>query len=147
MRAIKFRGKTELTSEWVYGFYTMGSLVHVEHPEKDERIVPRYLIDDGLLHDVIPETIGQYTGLTDKNEKEIYEGDILDVHIPCNSIGKEEHRTRVVVWNEKYARFEFQNKKGDCIADSVGAKYNLVYYMVVGNIHDNPELLEKGDDK
>ena len=94
---------------------------------------------------VDPATVGQFTGLTDRNGKEIYEGDIIDVHIPCNSIGKEEHRTRVVVWNEKYGRFEFQDKRGDCIADSVGAKYNVVYYEVVGNVFDNPELLEEGD--
>ena len=134
MRTIKFRAKS-FDGEWVCGDLHLNcKFPHIHTQER--RSIP-----------IDTTTIGQYTGLTDKNGKEIYEGDIIDVHIPCNSIGKEEHRTRVVVWNEKYARFEFQDKRGNCIADSVGAKYNVVYYEVVGNVFDNPELLEEGGDK
>ena len=140
MRTIRFRGKRLLDNKFVYG-----SLVQCL-----DGSVGIFCGDDFEHHKIFAiktSTIGQLTGFHDRNGKEIYEGDIIDVHIPCNSIGKEEHRTRVVVWNEKYARFEFQDKRGNCIADSVGAKYNVVYYEVVGNVFDNPELLEEGGDK
>lgn len=134
MRTIKFRAQDIASNKWLYG--------DIRHHKNDVCIFEQ----GGNRGELVkPETVGQFTGLTDRNGKEIYEGDILDVHIPCNSIGKEEHRTRVVVWNEKYARIEYQDKKGDCIADSVGAKCGLVYYEVVGNIHDDKNLLEKGE--
>lgn len=131
MRTIKFRAKS-FDGEWVCGDLHLNCKFPHIHTE-ERRSIP-----------IDPTTIGQLTGLHDRNGNEIYEGDILDVHIPYNSIGKEEHRTRVVVWNEEYASFEYQDKKGDCIADSVGAKCGVVYYMVIGNIHDNPELMKGG---
>lgn len=76
MREIKFRGKEINTGKWVYGFYTQGSFID---PNTEKETV-RHIIDNGMLHDVVPETIGQYTGLKDKNGKEIYEGDKLEVN-------------------------------------------------------------------
>lgn len=141
LRKIVFRGFNKKRGIWLYGNYILNRGAHF--------IAPQEFADGKTWEDyeVEEESIGQFIGLYDRNGKEIYEGDIIDVHIPCNSIGKEEHRTRVVVWNEKYDRFEFQDKRGDCIADSVGAKYNVVYYEVVGNVFDNPELLEEGDEQ
>ena len=141
MRTIKFRGKTELTGEWVYGFCSMGGSVRFEHQNQDERIVPRYLIDDGLLHDVIPETIGQFTGLTDRNGEEIYEGDII--RSTRNGFGG------VVMWH-KHGYFYiseniFEKEPGDYA--SLGHMLeNHPYFEIVGNIHDNvPERLKGGD--
>ena len=76
MREIKFRGKEINTGEWVYGFYTQGSFID---PNTEKETV-RHIIDNGMLLDVVPETICQYIGLTDKNGKEIYEGDKLKVN-------------------------------------------------------------------
>jgi len=131
MRTIKFRGKTELTGEWVYGFFTMGIYVHVEHPDKDERIVPRYLIDDGLLNDVIPETIGQFTGLTDKDGKEIFEGDCL--------LSEENAEVFEVVYDAP--RFCFKD-------NDFGFRFlnHPENFAVIGNAHDDPELIEKGGE-
>lgn len=64
MREIKFRGKDINTGEWVYGFYTQGSFID---PNTGKETI-RHIIDNGMLHDVVPETIGQYTG-TDRQER------------------------------------------------------------------------------
>lgn len=79
---------------------------------------------------VIPETIGQYTGLTDKNGKKIFEGDIVDILTENEEIG-------VITWADDEAMF---------IVDSDGwcANFDNYYsteFEVIGNIYDNPELL------
>ena len=131
MRAIKFRGKTELTGEWVYGFFSMGSSVRFEHPKQDERIVPRYLIDDGLLHDVIPETVGQFTNLHDMDGMEIYEGDVLMIE------GIKTNRYSKVWWNPDKFTFYIGHSPMDAYLRKDG---NLCDFCIVGNIYDNPKL-------
>jgi len=141
MRTIKFRGKTELTGEWVYGFFSMGGSVRFEHQNQDERIVPRYLIDDGLLHDVIPETIGQFTGLTDKNGKEIYEGDIIKI---VEKFDDENVYTSNGVVCFEEGIYELQNGKHFAYLGWLMHNDDITKLEVIGNIHDNPELIKKG---
>lgn len=121
MRTIKFRGKSLDNGEWVYGFFSKGGAVN---PNMGE-IRDRYLIDDGHYHDVDPDTIGQFTGLADKDGKEIYEGDIVETFI-----GNLE-----IIWSQGLACYRLQ--------DGGGSLYSIdgMEMEVVGNIHDNPELL------
>ncbi len=123
-REIKFRGKSEFFGQWVDGSLQVckcGSY----------RI---HFINGGSTK-VPPETIGQYTGLKDRNGKEIYEWDILNIRF-----GAEEIVPMVVCFvngswciHEDSNYEEFHNLYDYCYAATI-----------IGNIHDNPELLKGG---
>ena len=134
MREILFRGKNTDTGEWWYG-----DLFHTSKRFFIRRPVPpanTYYEHD----DVIPETVGQYTGLTDKNGKKIFEGDIL-----CKRAGKYDR-------SDTYDAVEGDQWNCGCCYGVIGfaccKQLSLdahEEYEVVGNIHDNPELLEGGE--
>lgn len=125
MREIKFRGKRLDTKELIYGSYIEaqmrdGSVCH--------EIVP-YEAGAAVV-EVDPATVGQYTGLKDKNGREIYKGDILKWG---------DNRTKVVDWfidgwtagnNGTSMPLADFIRRADC--------------YVIGNIHDNPKLLKGG---
>lgn len=115
-REIKFRGKRIDNETWEYG-----SLVILNG---------RYFIfNDECRVEVVPSTVGQYTGLKDKNGREIYEGDIFQ----AGYFGG----TDVVIWDNKNARYIGRSPQG-CIS-YVGREPAV---EVLGNIHDTPELLK-----
>lgn len=122
MREIKFRGKRVDNGEWIYGVPTTKF--------GDERI----LVDGCLLfhdHAVVPESIGQYTGLKDNNGKKIYEGDILKLI----------DDVVFVFFNTATACFDIQYGGGDC--ESLYSNIEADIKMeVIGKIHDNPDLLK-----
>lgn len=135
MREILFRGKSELGSRWVFGYYTkLGNDGDIEH-----RIVKDY----GGYFRVIPETVGQYTGLKDKNGKRIFEGDIVDYE--DESPGQYEYHDSTFI-NRGVIEY------GDGVfywTNLVAVQFFDTVYkgaadcVVIGNIHDNPELLEE----
>lgn len=131
MRIIKFRGKsTEHRDKWLYG--------NLQVPQKEG--VPYYMwhkIDGELFQvEVWENTIGQFTGLYDKNGKEIYEGDILAFDKSYTDF-KDVIEVRFVrgmfafLWNG--------NLDDECSINSLTREWA----NVIGNIHDNPELLDK----
>lgn len=146
MRTIKFRGKRVDTGEWAYGNYI-------------EKIKPTEVVDVfwcGFIQDkaismykVIPETAGQFTGLTDKNGKEIYEGDILVAPDSSQDIWLNGNEYRCVVkYNNSYTRFLlsfYSIYGGEGFSGNQETDQMCVYvkdgYYVAGNIHNNPELL------
>ncbi len=130
MREILFRGKRADNGEWVEGYYTKklcGEYINNQFMESEKDFIITYFSSGGITsHEVIPESVGQYTGLTDKHGTKIFEGDITDEGI-------------IEYWEGKYVVMQ---SNGQCWDDLFWC-YNKI--EVLGNVHDNPELLG-GDD-
>ena len=120
MREILFRGKRTTDGEWCEG-----NLFIDEKGEKHEILLG--YTNYRIAWEVIPSTIGQYTGLTDKNGKKIFEGDIL----------YDEH-------NESNCLITFDEGSFCILDDNVSQSAwgcSMNGFEVIGNLHDNPELL------
>ncbi|WP_418751994.1 YopX family protein [Frisingicoccus sp.] len=136
-REILFRAKRTDNGEWVEGFYT--------NVEGGHYIVPPIVEWDDDVNmempqviQIAPETISQYTGLTDKNREEIWENDICI--IACDNIDEKDGYF-VVKWDDDAARFAIDGEGLVVDFDNI-CGYEC---EVVGNMFDNPELLEDGD--
>ncbi len=88
--------------------------------------------------EVIPETVGQYTGLTDKNGKKIFEGDIVKGLFVFGEISS------VVIF--KYGSFGIEWNIDEIKVLDPFLGLRNIECEVIGNIHDNPELLKGGDE-
>lgn len=127
MREIKFRGLRTNNKELVYGHY-------VVDPSGQHRIYwrPFDTATSNTYHFVIPETVGQYTGLKDKNGVEIYEGDIVKYFTYRYKKGV----SRLVEWDEQGMWIPFrddehiQDEQGDWFDHNKG-------FEVIGNIHEH----------
>ena len=130
MREILFRGKRRDNGEW-----ETGSVVGIRIWCSDVRT---YIADKmtGYNTPVIPETVGQFTGLTDKNGNKIFEGDIIEAHF--DELFPDLATTLIVVWSD-YGWFG-RDMEGN--VDSLEQKWVSDFFEIIGNIHDNPELLE-----
>ena len=150
MREILFRGKCKDTGEWRKGFYinlhkTTYCFKEDYEANKDNdvhQIVFEEMTDWGLPNqyfrvDVIPETIGQYTGLIDKNGTKIFEGDIVKIGGDNLPYWMEVGKFKPVEYiNDGFCPFtEYDN---DC-----GTWLMAKDCEVIGNIHDNPELVKE----
>ena len=124
MREILFRGKRTDNGEWVEGMlarfnpmFEVANIIGV-----GEILVP-----------VFTSTVGQYTGLTDKDGKKIFEGDIVNCY---TFTGMNDYRRGVVHWDEMFCGWYC--KESCSLLCGLGE-----IYEVIGTIHDNPELLKE----
>lgn len=131
MREILFRGKSIDNGKWKY------SMSLARHATENG-IITSYYIGSG--YDIVKaETVGQYTGLTDKNGTKIFEGDILSYEYG------DLKKRGFVFYYDRGAKFGIKENDGhnnlSLLHDTQVRAWNI---KVIGNIHDNPELL-KGD--
>lgn len=143
-REVKFRGKVKGTNKWVYGGY-------YKHLKRTPSPIGDSIKEDDYLHLIITsgfsdwgmpkqleyyevdeKTVGQYTGLKDKNGKEICEGDIL--------LYSSNYKTVVNYKNGAFVR-NYGNSNTYLLYDSFIEDEYLVDYEIIGNIYDNSELL------
>ncbi len=116
MRTIKFRGKRIDNDEWVYGYMTVT-------PQSEHHFIGSGTMGTWII--VYPETVGQYTGPKDKNGKEIYGGDIIQTATGSTS---------VVEWSDIHVTW--------IIGEEFLFEMNFARDEIIGNIHDNPELIK-----
>jgi hypothetical protein len=141
MREILFRGQLRrkgekvnmagepLPSIWKYGGcaqYGGGAVVYQAEPEIEK-------------FPVYSDTIGQYTGMTDKNGVKIFEGDII------KTAGNQK-RLFIVFWSDKSLQFVKKDARLDDDTEYGIPNLSIFEYEVVGNIYDNPELLEEEEE-
>lgn len=163
MREILFRGKSvipqdiledmgiSLENGWVYGSYVDGFIISEVVDATD------MYITIGRWCKVDPETVGQYTGLTDKNGQKIFEGDVVQavskiVTLSGVDTGGSCRQVYEVVWNDgcwsRIKTYDSLWSSQDVIKTTPTKIYPDLaakFYEVIGNVHDNPELLEVGE--
>lgn len=145
-REIKFRGKSILTDKWVYGdLLHLGNayVIVTSYEEEELEVNP---ISDRLeirVEDIVgvyPETVGQFTGLLDKNGKEIYEGDVIRSYDSKNN-----PITHSISWDNKKACYVATMLQYPLLGGSIDKGWIDEFEKeVIGNIFDNPELLKGG---
>lgn len=128
-REILFRGKKVENGEWAYGFLTCMNYIDVFNPKvcyDGQEEIRYYTVEH---HQVDTNTVGQFTGLCDKNGNKIFEGDILLKGFEKVSVKWNENQCRWGIYSNDYEICGFNESTQG-------------YFEVIGNIYDNPELLE-----
>lgn len=137
MREILFRGRA-ITGEWLYGSlitYGERSFIYPVNGSQEDFHFYGY--------EVIPETVGQFTGITDKTGVNIFEGDIINFTRwignwqSCDGTHKQLTSKHTIVWDNGVSRFGLTESSSDTMKFREHPQY---IYDVIGNIHNNPEF-------
>lgn len=134
-RTIKFRGKRVSDGRWLYGYYyykwrTSQNVIHLDAQQGVG-------VDNEF--EVTPESVGQFTGLKDKNGKEIFEGDVIRRTISVPELDPVSYN-EVISFVPGYFNSCKISDKND--TGSVLMEYHLHEIEVIGNVTDNPELIK-----
>lgn len=133
MREILFRGKRTDNGEWIYGdLRRISDWKGGYNPHIVDNTNGRNNSVTGL--EIIPETVGQFTGLFDKNGAKIFEGDILTL--------ENEGIYAAIKYNESKAAFYVEDEDHE---DYLGEAWET-NVIIIGNIHDNPNMLRGGEE-
>lgn len=139
MREILFKAKRKDNGEWVEGSLIIaeGSVAYIIR-SKSKAFIPKgeSIICSAECYEINPETLCQYTGLTDKNGRKIWENDILKANL--DESHPEDITYIKILWNE--CRF-CVNENYSTDIDAL-EKWDAEHFQVCGNIFDNAELLE-----
>lgn len=142
-REIEFRGQCVLNGEWLYGD------LEYSRNDKDVARIHTYKEDGSYSrqYTVDPDTVGQYTGLKDKNDKPVYEGDIVECVSwneyftnPANGEVMQPFRRKMFV-DYRNGGFKMVEQMPEPMKDN---EWDIICngdIVIIGNIHDNPELL------
>lgn len=152
MIEILFRGKRKDNDQWVHGFYFKRVRNYAGFKTEEQAYITYETWDEGFVtYEVTLKTVGQFTGLTDKNGQKIFEGDILRGLCYPFRDGEGKHNYYAeIVWFDNSPAFGLVTHKNPT-SNVVGiADGNCEYledwdntqWEVIGNIYDNPELLE-----
>jgi uncharacterized phage protein (TIGR01671 family) len=142
-REIEFRGRTA-KGEWVEGYYIKGANSYIIPLNNVKGMVVSLSGNLGVFADkVIPETVGQYVGIKDKNGKKVYEHDIVkrryfNHEVVFGEYGDEPHTTIGFFTKENQALFV--GEEDDFYYGGINSLHEI---EVLGNVFDNPELLNK----
>ena len=144
MREIIFRGKRIDNGEWAKGCYYESNIsgCYILTPKLKVRKTDGIVIGNKFeVYDVIPETIGQYTGLEDKKEQKIFEGDILRTDLYRGENAEIVFEEGCFMTQTRYTT--------DVLYDIyyLSCEEGYILFEVIGNIHDNPELLKESEEK
>lgn len=144
MKKNLFRGKRKDNGEWIVGYYVCLN-------EKSHRIYTGYAETDcGIYYpdycEVIPETVGRYIGLNDKNCREICEGDIVHAVYKSGYTGIPDKDFGIGVIKYSGTHYGGAAYQIDIIGEPGCRIFSASLQVeVIGNVHDNPELLKRSD--